>query len=71
MKSKKPKAGAPLRVAMPQPEDTAKMTGNTPGDLPTAVANKLKSGELNFKDPMITIESKKWIKTFEQFKGRK
>ena len=71
VKSKKPKAGAPLRVAMPQPEDTAKMTGNTPGDLPTAVANKLKSGELNFKDPMITIESKKWIKTFEQFKGRK
>lgn len=79
VKSKKPKAGAPLRVAMPQPEDTAKMTGNTPGDLPAAVASKLKSGELNFKDPLVVVsgqeaqvgENTKWIKTYEQFRNKK
>ena len=67
--SKKP-ADAPKRVAMPQPKDTAGKTGGQKSDMPAEVEDRLKSGALNFKDPM-TIESKKWIKTFEQFKAKR
>ena len=55
---------------MPQPKDTAGKTGGQEADMPAEVEDRLKSGALNFKDPM-TIESKKWIKTFEQFKAKR
>lgn len=67
--SKRP-ADAPLRVAMPQPKDTAGKSGGQETDMPAEIEAKLKSGEINFNEPM-TIESKKWIKTFEQFKAKR
>lgn len=77
--SRKP-AEAPMRVAMPQPSDTAKRVGELGGDLPQELQNKLKTGALNFKDPIFVdvekaleknIESSKWIKTFEQFRNKR
>ena len=85
IKSKKPSSEIP-RAIMPQPSDTAKAEKlpNKDGDgkMPAAFLTKLKDGSLNFKKPLtaekenikkepITAESKKWIKTFEQFKVRK
>ena len=80
IKAKKPKA-APVRAIMPQPSDTAEATGNPnedgTGKMPKAFISKLIDGSLNFKDPIIVndveakVESKKWIKTFEQFKGNR
>lgn len=68
--AKKP-ADAPKRVAMPQPKDTAKKTtGGKATDMPAEIENKLKSGKLNFREP-ITAENTKWIKTYEQFRNKK
>jgi hypothetical protein len=80
VKAKRP-AAAPVRAIMPQPSDTAKATGNPKDDgtggMPKAFISKLTDGSLNFKDPITVkdteakVESKKWIKTFEQFKGNR
>jgi hypothetical protein len=85
LKAKRPE-DAPQRAIMPQPSDTAEATGNPPDDgtgkMPKAFIDKLKSGTLNFKDPITqqdafekkpvkAQESKKWIMTYEQFKSKK
>lgn len=67
--AKKP-AEAPKRVAMPQPKDTAELTGGSATDMPSEIEDKLKSGQLNFREP-ITVENTKWIKTYEQFRNKK
>ena len=67
--AKKPE-DAPRRVAMPQPKDTAARTGGEKKDLPSEIKDKLKSGQLNFREP-ITVENTKWIKTYEQFRNKK
>ena len=67
--AKKP-ADAPKRVAMPQPKDTAEKTGGSATDMPAEIEDKLKSGELNFLEPM-TTENTKWIKTYDQFRNKK
>ena len=53
---------------MPQPKDTAKETGNKDQatDLPPRIEAKLKSGKLNFLEPIAT-ENTKWVKTYESF----
>jgi hypothetical protein len=80
VKAKKP-ANAPARSIMPQPSDTAENTGNPKDDgtggMPKAFISKLTDGSLNFKNPITAkdteakVESKKWIRTFEQFKGNR
>jgi len=84
LKSKKP-ADAPARDFMPQPSDTAKLVGRGEEQtkdfkgMPSEFINKLKSGTLNFKRPINKVsstpvpgigESKKWIKTYEQFRRK-
>ena len=74
LKKKKP-ADAPNRDFMPQPSDTAKLAGRSEEQtkdykgMPSEFINKLKSGELNFKEPL-KKESVKFIKTFEQFRNK-
>ena len=74
LKKKKP-ADAPDRDFMPQPSDTAKLAGRSEEQtkdykgMPSEFINKLKSGELNFKEPL-KKESVKFIKTFEQFRNK-
>jgi hypothetical protein len=74
LKGKKP-TDAPARDYMPQPSDTAKMAGRSDDQtkdykgMPSEFINKLKSGELNFKEPL-KKESVKYIKTFEQFRNK-
>lgn len=84
IKAKRP-ASAPKRAIMPQPSDTAKSVGKPnddgPGGMPAEFIDTLKSGQLNFKEPITTdeylqkdevkAESKKWIMTYEQFKSKK
>jgi hypothetical protein len=69
---------------MPQPSDTAKLVGRGEEQtsdykgMPSEFINKLKSGTLNFKSPLNKDakvetpvgESKKWIKTYEQFRRK-
>lgn len=55
---------------MPQSKDTAEKTGGGATDMPKEIEDKLKSGKLNFLEP-ITTENKKWIKTYEQFRNKK
>jgi len=54
---------APARAIMPQPSDTAdklgKPTEDGPGKMPAAVINKLTSGSLNYKDPVMPADSPK------------
>ena len=84
LKGKKP-ADAPARDFMPQPSDTAKLVGRGKEQttdykgMPSEFINKLKSGSLNFKRPINKTsstpvpgigESKKWIKTYEQFRRK-
>ena len=72
---KKKSADAPNRDFMPQPSDTAKLVGRSEEQtkdykgMPSEFINKLKSGELNFKEPL-KKESVKFIKTFEQFRNK-
>ena len=72
---KKKSADAPNRDFMPQPSDTAKLAGRSEEQtkdykgMPSEFINKLKSGELNFKEPL-KKESVKFIKTFEQFRNK-
>ena len=72
---KKKSADDPNRDFMPQPSDTAKLVGRSEEQtkdykgMPSEFINKLKSGELNFKEPL-KKESVKFIKTFEQFRNK-
>ena len=72
LKKKKP-ADAPNRDFMPQPSDTAKLVGRSEEQtkdykgMPSEFINKLKSGELNFKEP---LKKESYIKTFEQFRNK-
>jgi hypothetical protein len=74
LKGKRPE-DAPVRDFMPQPSDTAELAGKSKEEtkdfkgMPSDFINKLKSGDLNFKEPFKT-ESKKWIKTYEQFRRK-
>ena len=74
LKGKKP-ADAPARDFMPQPSDTASMVGREEEKtkdfkgMPSEFINKIKSGDLNFKEP-IKKESVKWLKTYEQFRRK-
>jgi len=74
LKGKRPE-DAPVRDFMPQPSDTAEVAGRSKEQtkdykgMPSEFIDKLKSGDLNFKEPFKT-ESKKWIKTYEQFRRK-
>lgn len=72
---------APQRIYMPQPGDTRKesgISGENIAGIPAEVINKLKSGNLNFKKALTaaqskkaeTVQERKFLKTFEQFKNR-
>ena len=51
---------APPRTIMPQPSDTADKLGEPtedgPGKMPAAVINKLASGKLNFRNPVMPVD---------------
>lgn len=75
LKSKKP-ADAPERKFMPQPSDTALDAGRSKDQttdykgIPGEFINKFKSGELNFKAPLVKkTEGLRYIKTYEKFKN--
>jgi hypothetical protein len=68
--------GAPERLYMPQPSDTADDVGEPSDDykgMPSAFIKKVQSGDLNFKEPILTksmVENRKWVKTFENFRKK-